>query len=171
MSKSQIALDEKKVIEQIQTNSNESIDTIGKRCGFSRQKVWRIIKRLENNKTIWGYRAVVNNGDLQMKKYILLVKKSNKPLSDLVTLIISRELEKKGKDIGVTIESSGYLHGSYDWMITFIADDIRQAKRFVDVFHRLFPQSVTDSELLEEIFPVKSCGVNNPNVAQLKEFV
>jgi len=46
------------VIEQLQRNSNESIDKIAKTCGFSRQKVWRIIKRLENNKTIWGYTAV-----------------------------------------------------------------------------------------------------------------
>ena len=52
-SKEQIDLDEKKVVSELQRNSKESIDVIAKRCGFSRQKVWRIIKRLEKNKTIW----------------------------------------------------------------------------------------------------------------------
>lgn len=34
--KKQIDLDDKKVIEQLQKNSNEGIDKIGKKCGFSR---------------------------------------------------------------------------------------------------------------------------------------
>ncbi len=37
-SKKQIDQDEKRVIEQLQRNSNESIDKIAKTCGFSRQK-------------------------------------------------------------------------------------------------------------------------------------
>ena len=46
-SKTQIDKDEKKVIHELQKNAKESIDTIALRCNFSRQKVWRIIKRLE----------------------------------------------------------------------------------------------------------------------------
>ena len=46
-SKEQIADDEKKIIRELQKNSKENIDKIAKRCGFSRQKAWRIIKRLE----------------------------------------------------------------------------------------------------------------------------
>ena len=52
-SKDQIDADEKKIIKELQKNSKESIDKIAKKCGFSRQKVWRVIKRLEKNKTIW----------------------------------------------------------------------------------------------------------------------
>jgi DNA-binding Lrp family transcriptional regulator len=36
--------DEKKIIGVLQSNAHESIDVIAKKCGFSRQKVWRIIK-------------------------------------------------------------------------------------------------------------------------------
>ena len=53
-SREQIDDDEKKVLWQLRRNSKESIDAIAKKCRFSRQKVWRIIKRLEKNKTIWG---------------------------------------------------------------------------------------------------------------------
>ena len=59
--------DEKKVLQELQGYAKESIDKIAKRCGFSRQKVWRIIKKLESNQTIWGYHAVVNNQQLHLK--------------------------------------------------------------------------------------------------------
>ena len=72
-SKEQIKEDEKKVMEQLINNSNESIDKISKKCGFSRQKVWRIIKRLEKSKKIWGYTAIISENDLEMKDYILLI--------------------------------------------------------------------------------------------------
>ena len=61
VSAKQIDIDERKVIAALQSNAKESIDVIAKQCGFSRQKVWRIIKRLEKNRTIWGYHAVVDS--------------------------------------------------------------------------------------------------------------
>ena len=39
----QIANDETKIINELKKNARESIDTIADKCGFSRQKVWRII--------------------------------------------------------------------------------------------------------------------------------
>ena len=51
-SKKQIYEDELKVIAELQKNAKESIDIIAKNCGYSRQKVCRIINRLEENKTI-----------------------------------------------------------------------------------------------------------------------
>jgi DNA-binding Lrp family transcriptional regulator len=170
VSKRQKELDERKVVAELQNNANESIDKLAKRCGFSRQKVWRIIKKLESNKTIWGYHAVVDNEKLQTKNYILLLKKTNKPVSELLNLIVSRELEKQAKDLGVTIESSSYLHGSFDWMVSFVTEDIKQAKRFVEIFNRLYQNYVGEIFLFEEIFPVKTCGINNPHVDRLKDF-
>lgn len=170
VSKRQKELDERKVVAELQNNANESIDKLAKRCGFSRQKVWRIIKKLESNKTIWGYHAVVDDEKLGVKNYILLLKKTNKPVSDLLNLIISRELEKQAKDLGVTIESSSYLHGSFDWMISFVTEDIKQAKRFVELFNRLYQNYVAEIFLFEEIFPVKTCGINNPHADRLKDF-
>ena len=171
VSRRQKEADEKKVVAELQNNANESIDKLAKRCGFSRQKVWRIIKKLESNKTIWGYHAVVDNDSLQMKSYILLLKKTNKPASELVNIIVSRELEKRAKELGVTIESSGYLHGLYDWMITFVTEDIRQAKQFVELFNQLYQTYVSEVVLHEEIFPLKSCGITNPQMDRLKDFV
>ena len=56
----QIEEDEKQILLELSKNANKSINEIAKTCGFSRQKVWRIIKNLEKNNTIWGYVAVID---------------------------------------------------------------------------------------------------------------
>jgi DNA-binding Lrp family transcriptional regulator len=66
VSLQQMDIDEKTVIRELQRNANEGVDEIAKRCKFSRQKVWRIIKKLEGNHTIWGYHAVVDNERLHL---------------------------------------------------------------------------------------------------------
>jgi Lrp/AsnC family transcriptional regulator len=83
----QIEEDEKKILIHLQKNARESIDEIAKKCGFSRQKVWRIIKRLEENKEIWGYRAVVDNEKLGVQRYIMLIKRSVEPIDDAISKI------------------------------------------------------------------------------------
>lgn len=171
VSARQIEIDEKRVIRELQKDSNQSIDSIAKRCGFSRQKVWRMIKKLEKSKIIWGYHAVVDNEKLLLKKYIMLIKKTNVSMAKLVDIIISRQIEQNAEDIGVTISSSTYLHGSFDWQLTFTATDIKQAKRFCETFIRLYQSYVAEMVLLEEIFPVNECNIQNPNIKKLKEFV
>ena len=56
ISKETRVKDERKVLEILQSNAKGSIDDIAKKCRFSRQKVWQIIKKLENEKAIWGLR-------------------------------------------------------------------------------------------------------------------
>ena len=60
-SKDKIEQDEKKLISELMKNSKENIDTIAKHCGFSRQKAWKMMKRLEMDQKIWGYSAVIDN--------------------------------------------------------------------------------------------------------------
>ncbi len=170
-SKEQIDLDEKKVVSELQRNSKESIDVIAKRCGFSRQKVWRIIKRLEKNKTIWGYSAVVDIEKLELKRYVLLIKRSNKPANEAIKKIIDLTIHKKGREVGVDIECSSYLHGDYDWMIVFTTEDIKNAKRFNEALNKEYHQVISEIKILQDIFPVKKCGKVNPNVHKLEEFI
>jgi DNA-binding Lrp family transcriptional regulator len=171
ISANQVDSDEKKIMLELQKNSNENIDVLAKRCGFSRQKVWRIINKLESDKTIWGYHAVIDAEKLHQKSYILLIKKANTPISDILDIILSREAERIAEELDVFIFSSSYLHGSYDWQITFRAEDIRIAKKFCEKLNRLYQTHVGEIMLIEEIFAVKYCGVRNPDIKKLKEFV
>jgi len=170
-SRKQIDEDEKKVIRQLQINSKESIDEIAKKCGFSRQKVWRVIKRLEKNKTIWGYHAVVDCEKIDSKLYLMLIKKTHEPVSKIVDIIISRKLEEKAKEIGVAVGCSDYLHGCFDWSICFTAPSIKEAKKFCEIVNKLYPNHISEIHLMEKIFPVTSCNINNPDLNKLKEFL
>jgi DNA-binding Lrp family transcriptional regulator len=169
-SKKQIDQDEKKVIEQLQRNSNESIDKIAKTCGFSRQKVWRIIKRLENNKTIWGYTAVPDKEKQGVHHYILLIKRSNEPAVDIIGDVIDAFKKYVGKNLGVFVQTACLLHGEYDGLLCFTAKDIGVAKRFVELINKKYSAYLNNTILLEDIFSVKLCGMMNPKVDDLKEF-
>lgn len=169
-SKKQIDADEKKIINELQKNSKESIDNIAKKCGFSRQKVWRIIKRLEKNKTIWGYYAIVDNTKLDLNRYIMLIKRSTEPIDDAISKIIDLTLHRKGQDIGVNIECSSYLHGKYDWMIVFTASDIKYVKKFNEILNKEYYNVISDVQIMEDIFSVTRCGKVNPNLHKLRDF-
>jgi len=169
-SRKQIDEDEKKVISELQRNSKESIDKVAKKCGFSRQKVWRIIKRLEKNKTIWGYHAIVDNEKINMKSYVLLIKRTNEPIGENIDKIINASLSEIGKQVQVNVQVNSYLHGIYDWMFCFTAEDIRQAKKFSEILTREFSKYIGEIHILEEIFPLKKCESLNPNIHKLNEY-
>jgi DNA-binding Lrp family transcriptional regulator len=171
-SMKQIERDEKKVIEELSRNANKSINEIAKSCGFSRQKVWRIIKNLENNNTIWGYVAVTNDEKLNKKNYMVLIKRANTPLKkELLEKIVNREIEiNTTEDTEVDIISSNYMNGAYDWVICINAPDIRHVKRFCENLNRTFEGWIAEIQLIEKIFSVKKCGIQNPEIENLNDF-
>ena len=170
-SKKQIDEDEKKFLKILQKNSGDSIESIAKKCGFSRQKVWRIKKRLEKNKTIWGYSAVVDDDKLDLKRYFVLIKRTSKPApKEKLDVVIGRELKKESAKIGVDLECSFYIHGSFDWLICITASHIKQVKKFSETFSTLFAEGyVSDVQVLEVIFPVEKNGIVNPNVKEIED--
>lgn len=170
-SKTQVEKDELKVVMELQAHAKESIDDLAKKCGFSGPKLRRIIKNLEDSDTIWGYHAVTDFEKLGMREYILLIKKTNRPLDEAAEKIISRDIEKSAKKIDVLIGSSYYLHGMYDWAICFTAKDLRHAKKFESELVKTYKAFIFEAQLLENIFPVKRSGINNPSLKRLKEFL
>ena len=171
-SQEQIDNDDKKIIAEIRKNSKESIDKIAKKCGFSRQKVWRTIKRLEKNKTIWGYCAVVDDHELEQDRYFLLIKRTSKPIDiEKLQLVFSRVLKKRAQERGVCIECSHYVHGIYDWVICIKAPDIKNVKKYVESLNDLAKEGyVSDIQVLQSIFPIEKNGILNPRIEEFKEF-
>ena len=171
-SKKEIERDENKILYELLMDSSQNIDTIGKKLGFSRQKVWRDIKRLKADAVIWGFTAVVNEEKLGVKNYFALIKRSTHPLSDELTgKIIQRDIEHAAKKIGVTIENSCYTHGSYDWFIGFTAKDIKQAKKFCEILNKTYLMFIADIQLLEGLFWIRKHGLLNPRKEKLNEFM
>ncbi len=170
-SMKQIEEDENKVLKELSNNANKSVNEIAKKCGFSRQKVWRIIKNLESEKTIWGYVAITNEEKLGKKEFIVIIKRTNLPLNkNFVDKIIQRKLDKESQESEIEIMTSAYVNGSYDWVICFCAKDIKEAKRFCENLNKTFEGHIAELHLLEKMFAVKKCGIENPDIDRLTEF-
>jgi DNA-binding Lrp family transcriptional regulator len=171
-SKDQIEQDENKLLSELVKNSNENIDTIAKHCGFSRQKAWRMIKKLEAKKLIWGYTAVFDEEKIGLKHFILMLKRTSRKAEEKeVDIIVSRKTEDLAAELGITIESSAYLHGEYDWILTFTAENLTQAKKFTDTVIAMYPSSIEKITIMQTLMFIRKQYVLNPEKKKLKEFL
>jgi DNA-binding Lrp family transcriptional regulator len=171
-SRDQIYKDEKKILSELVKNSNEKIETIAKHCGFSRQKTWRFIKQLEAKGLIWGYTAIFNEEKIGRMHFILMVKRTTKQIEEkTVDKIVSRKLEDLVAELGITIESSSYVHGEYDWILTFTAEDIKQAKKFSDSLVALHPGVIEKITIMQTLMFIRKHYILNPEKMKLKEFL
>ena len=169
--KKQTIEDEKKIIAELMKNARANIGKIADNCGFSNQKVGRIIRNLEENKKIWGYCAVIDNEEFDLKRYLILIKRSNEPIDDAINKIIKLTMHKKGEEIGVNIECSSYLHGHYDWIFVLTAKNIKSVKKFSDILTKEYQSVISEVHVLEDIFSVKKGGMINPHMEKLREFL
>ena len=171
-SKLQVDIDENKILDELLSNGKKSVIDISESLGFSRQKVWRIIKNLEKNKTIWGYTTVIDAEKQGLKKYILLIKRTMNPIDDSIgEKLTSGEISELVTKIGVTIIDSKYLHGEFDWIITFTAQDIKQAKKVQETLNSMYHGYIKKISLLEELFVTRDHGILNPNFERIKDFI
>ena len=171
-SKDQIEQDEKKILSELMKNSKENIDTIAKHCGFSRQKAWRMIKQLETKGLIWGYSAIVDEEKMGMMHFILLIKRTMEKIDEkVIDIIISTKTEELAKEYGIAIESSAYLHGEYDWILTITAEDIKQVKKFSDQLIALYPTGTEKITILQTLMFVRKHYILNPERKKLKDFL
>jgi DNA-binding Lrp family transcriptional regulator len=165
-----IEADERKIIDQLLKDSRQSPHEIAKRLGFSRQKVWRIIKKLEKNKVIWGYTAVIDENSIGRNTYFALAR-AKAPFHDKLDFAIKRVKGKNISKIDINLLGLFYLNGTYDWLIVFSAKTVADAKRNCMYIQEEYGHYIDRIELLENVFPLVSFGKINPNVEKFKGFV
>jgi len=171
-SKEQKQEDEIRILAELMKNSNESIDTIAKHCDFSRHKVWRSIKHLEAENLIWGYTAVFDEKKIGLNYFILMIKRTiRQPGETTVDKIISRKIEDLIKKLGITIESSFYVHGEYDWVITFTSMNIKHAKQIYDSLNTLYPGIIEKITIMQTLMFIKKQYILNPDKKNLRDFL
>ena len=171
-SRKQIDKDEKKVMSELEENSRGSLIMLEKRLKFSRQKIWRIINRLEKNHAIWGYTAIVDDEKMSLKNFTLMLKRSAKPMDEkTLDTFMSPRLQELASGIGVSLESTYFVQGEYDWVLTFTAPDIMQAKRFCEKMMVSYPGIFERMSLMETLITVRKHHIANPNATKLKDFL
>ena len=171
-SSQQIKKDEQKILNILQTSANESIDNIAKKCGFSRQKVWRIIKKLNDTKIIWGYSAVCDLERYQLKRFTMLMKRSTVPIGkEVIDEILTTRLDDLLPGSVIKIENIEYVNGCFDGICTFLAEDIITAKRFSERFSNKFRPYIANIEILEHIIAIRKQSIRNPNLKEQIQFL
>lgn len=170
-SKETMKNDELRVLTYLEQSGNESIDVIAKKFRFSRQKVWRIIKKLEEQKIIWGYTAISDEKEKHLKHFTALVKKSALPLDDDVKKeILTDKIDNHPKGL-VSIENIYFTHGLCDMIFTFYAPDVITAKRFLSLTFFRFQKFVKEYTLIETLFPLRKQGLKNPKIKEIYDYI
>jgi DNA-binding Lrp family transcriptional regulator len=149
-----------------------NIEAMAKYCGFSRQKVTRMLKQLEESMLIWGYTTIYDEQKLGQNHFTLLLKRTSKPLKkETADNIISRRSEDILQSIGGTIETTAFVHGDYDWMVTFTAKDIMEAKQYSNTLIALHPSEIKETTLLQTLIFVKRQHILNPERERIRDFL
>ncbi len=168
----ELTQDERSVLNALQKNSKDDITLIAKTCGFSKQKVKRILTRLEADQIIWGYTAIIDEKPLGLLKYVLLMKRSmNKIEKATVEKIAFHQFEKEFEQQGIIIESSCLIHGEYDWMIIFTSQNLRDAKKFSTMLVEKYPNIIAKINLMQILYCAKTHHIVSPTPESLLEFL
>jgi DNA-binding Lrp family transcriptional regulator len=174
-SREMIMKDELRVLNFLEQHAKESIDEIAKQCGFSRQKVWRIIKHLEEDKIIWGYAAITSEDVKNLKHFVLLLKRTMIPFDDATKKEVIKEnlvdlFPDSIKNV-VEVENIYFTHGKYDSVVTFYAPNLVTAKKVLDAISQNLNKYFEEYLLLETLFPVRKQGLKNPQIKILAEYI
>jgi Lrp/AsnC family leucine-responsive transcriptional regulator len=171
-SEEQQQKDERKILYELQNNSQVTSETIAQRYGLSKQEVLRIVKKLEERHIIWGYTAIIDNEKINQKQFMVFIKRTNRSLGEnIIDKIDSLQLEDLALPLGVSIESSYFVHGNYEWIICFIAQDINQAKKFCDTLNREFPGIIQEFCLQQVLYCVRDHFIFNPDRKKLRDLM
>lgn len=171
-SKETMMKDEMKVLDVLEQHGNESVDKIAKRCGISRQKVWRIVKRLDEKKIIWGYAAIADEEAKDLKHFVLLMKRSMVSVdTSMQEEIVLKKLDARLPDL-VKVEDIFVTHGNYNWVVTFYAPDLITAKKTLEtISNQGLGKYFDEYLLLETLFPIRKKGFKNPQIKKLVEYI
>lgn len=170
-SKAKVEADEMKVLMELRKNSRQSLNELAEKCGFSRQKVWRIVNDLEKNQTIWGYSAVIDEEKLGQKQFFILIKKlATKPPDRQAEIALDKARREKLEKAEIFIEGSYYTHGSHDWILIVNAKNIIEITKLVESIRKDYHDFISEIQIIEIMFPVVKEGKENPKKTNLKEF-
>jgi DNA-binding Lrp family transcriptional regulator len=160
-----------KVLQYLERHAKENLDDLAKKCGFSRQKISRIIKQLEEKKTIWGYTAVTDDSSKNLKHFILLVKRSQEPLDTGRKREVTMEKLDDYVPGELNIDDIFITHGMFDGVVAFCAEDILSAKKLVQAMSSRLGKYFKEYILLETLFPIQKQGFKNPEIKHLVEYI
>jgi len=171
-SKKEITNNDRKILETLMGNARQSLIEISEKTGLSRQTVQKTLLKLEKDHVIWGYQPIVDEQKKGLTEFLILIKRSAKPADEkLIDKIILKKIEETASQFGIKYGTTLYTNGIYDIIMSFLASDIKIAKRYTELIKTNYHDGVVDIQLLQSLFPIRKQGILNPNLINLKQFV
>lgn len=168
-TKEQIKEDTDKIISSLKKHGS-NLKQVAKDTGFSRQKIWRNIKRLEEDGVICGYSTVINQRKTDKRRFILLLKRKCIPFSDGIDILDSSALQREAKLSRVEIEDVMLTNGYYDMVITVLAKSIVAVNSFNESLCYLFQALIDDIIVLDGLYQLQESGQEVVPIGEVKKF-
>jgi DNA-binding Lrp family transcriptional regulator len=163
---------ENKILLELQKNCRTNLDVIAKRCGCSRYKVSRVMKKLKEDNTIIGYSAIVNPNKENLKHFIALIKRSNLSVDKKILKSLPvNKITDLIPGVSINLKDTLFVHGSFDWITSFTSKDTFNAKEYCNKILKMYNKYVEKVELLEIVTQVRINGYRVPQSEQIKEIL
>ncbi len=159
------------IIKSLLDDPTKSISVMSSELKSYRQTIWRWKKKLEEDKVIWGYTAVIDERKLNKVIFLVLIK--TKPISTgFVDLLISRIISEETTKLDVRLIDLWLVTGEYDWVMRFSAPDHTVARKYYDTLRRIFEDYLLDKPIMIDLnFCLIAEGKTNPEMKKLYDFV
>ncbi|EJY55712.1 transcriptional regulator, AsnC family [Alicyclobacillus hesperidum URH17-3-68] len=115
-----------KVADLLHDNAKLSIDTIAKMLGEAPEEIAKTIDRLEKDKVILRYSAVVNWDKLETNQVTAVIDVRVLPQREVGFDSIAKKIYRFEE-----VKSVSLMSGGYDLQVTVVGRDIREVSRFV----------------------------------------
>ena len=159
------------IIEFLLEDPTRSIREMAIELKSYRQTIWRRKKKLEEEKVIWGYTAVIDENKRNNVLYLVLMKM--KPMTPgLADTIIKRMVGKEQSNLNVRLIDAFHVNGEYDWIIRFSAPDHAVASSYYDALRLIYGDYLLEKPIIVDVsFILIAEGKRNPEVNKLYDFV
>jgi DNA-binding Lrp family transcriptional regulator len=154
---------EKAVIKALLNNARKSTIEIAKETGITRQTVSKIINKLEKDGRIWGYSTVMQPELLDNHFYIVLIKlKEEIDKGKLIKEISNSNTLKQFTE--EKFRYSCYLHGTFDLMSSFYAQNIIEAEKIINRMYKPYRKYFSELYLHQVLITFRRMGIINPKI-------
>ena len=128
-------------------------------------------KKLEEDKIIWGYTAVIDESKMNNVVYLILMKMkpTTRGLADLIyKKVVSEEITKSR----VRLVDAFHVNGEYDWVLRVAAPDHATARRYYDALRVIYEDYLIEKPVMVDVnFILMAEGKRNPHTEKIYDFV
>lgn len=162
------------VFDVLENDPSLTMEEIGEVCGFSKQKVWRIINQLRERNIILGDVSNLNPLAMGKRMFIIRMERSNLAIdSKLIDLWNDRcimiEIMAKESGLSVRAYDSYYMFSTYEWSTVVSTDTLQDLMRYLDIIRDVLGEYYDHMTYEEILWISHRNGIRNEDLAAFRK--